>query len=159
MAKRKTAPDVRKPNVKKAIRPIRKKPTRAKTRVRKASLNSQRLTRTTRSSRNARSQKGSQARSGAYAPPRAGRQGGINPIPHYPRVARKNGWQGRVLLAVSVGIDGRATSVRVRRSSGHRVLDQAALATVRRWRFKPARRGVVAVAGMTVVPITFRLTR
>lgn len=159
IAKRKTTPEAKKPNLKKAIGPSRKTPTRTKARVRKAALNSKRLTRTARSSRNARSQKRSQARSGAYAPPKAGRQGGINPIPHYPRVARKNGWQGRVLLAVSVGLDGRATSVRVRRSSGHRVLDQAALTTVRRWRFKPARRGAVAVAGTTVVPITFRLTR
>lgn len=152
-------PDVRKSGTRKPIRSSRKRPTRTTAPIRQASLNSKRLATKAPSGRNARLHHRSQARSGAYAPPRAGRQGGINPIPRYPRIARKNGWQGRVLLAVSVGRDGRATSVRVRRSSGHAVLDRAALSTVRRWRFTPARRGAVTVAGMAVVPITFRLTR
>jgi protein TonB len=43
------------------------------------------------------------------------------------------------------------------RSSGSSALDEAALATVRRWRFHPARQAGQAVRATLDVPITFRL--
>ena len=45
----------------------------------------------------------------------------------YPRVAIDNVWQGEVVLAMAIGDDGRITSLRVTKSSGHRVLDDQAL--------------------------------
>jgi protein TonB len=80
-----------------------------------------------------------------------------NPLPRYPEIARERGWEGVVLLTVGVAADGRAETIAVGRSSGHAVLDQAALEAVRRWRFAPARRAGVPVAGTAAVPIRFRL--
>lgn len=80
-----------------------------------------------------------------------------NPRPRYPDAARRRNQQGRVLLTVRVGINGRASSVRISRSSGYPVLDEAALSTVRRWRFRPALRRGQAVAALITVPIRFRL--
>ncbi|HHJ12666.1 MAG TPA: energy transducer TonB, partial [Chromatiales bacterium] len=67
------------------------------------------------------------------------------------------GMEGRVLLRVEVGSDGRVTAIRVQESSGFRLLDDAALTTVRAWRFAPARREGKAIPGKVLVPIRFRL--
>ena len=80
-----------------------------------------------------------------------------NPRPRYPPSARRNRVQGRVLLAVVVTTSGRAGSVRIRRSSGYQLLDQAALKTVKRWRFRPATRNGKPVSARVIVPITFKL--
>ncbi|MEX2241678.1 MAG: TonB family protein [Burkholderiales bacterium] len=45
----------------------------------------------------------------------------------YPRVAIDNNWQGEVGLVMAIGSDGRIASLRVTKSSGHRVLDDQAL--------------------------------
>jgi protein TonB len=52
--------------------------------------------------------------------------------------ARRMGAQGEVLLDVRVGVDGRVTDVRLKRSSGSDLLDRTAIETVRQWRFAPA---------------------
>jgi protein TonB len=80
-----------------------------------------------------------------------------NPAPVYPSVARSRHWEGLVLLRVYVTGDGRCGQVAVQRSSGHEVLDEAALSAVRKWRFVPARRGDVAEASWVTVPIEFEL--
>ena len=80
-----------------------------------------------------------------------------NPAPAYPAMARRNGEEGRVQLSVRVSAQGRAEQVEVRHSSGYARLDETALATVRQWRFVPARRGEEAVAASVLVPIVFRL--
>jgi protein TonB len=82
---------------------------------------------------------------------------GANPLPDYPYRARRLGQQGRVVLRVAVSPNGMPVEVEVARSSGHDNLDDAALDTVRQWRFTPAQIGGVAVAGTVEVPITFRL--
>lgn len=80
-----------------------------------------------------------------------------NPAPEYPRLARRNGEQGRVVLRVLVNAAGRADDIEVRTSSGHLRLDQAARNTVRSWRFVPARRGDDPVPAWVLIPISFRL--
>jgi protein TonB len=45
----------------------------------------------------------------------------------YPRVAIDNNWRGEVELVMAIGADGRVASLRVTKSSGHRVLDDQAL--------------------------------
>ena len=63
-----------------------------------------------------------------------------------------------VELEILVGTDGRALDVRIVRSSGHRVLDQAARRTVlTKWTFVPAMRDCQAVQALGRVPIEFRL--
>jgi len=80
-----------------------------------------------------------------------------NPAPAYPPVARRLGEQGRVVLRVLVSADGQADQVEVRTSSGSPRLDAAALETVQRWTFVPARQGDRPLAAWVLVPISFRL--
>jgi protein TonB len=46
---------------------------------------------------------------------------------NYPILARRNGWQGEVILAFRLEVDGTIMNARVARSSGYGVLDRAAL--------------------------------
>ena len=62
-----------------------------------------------------------------------------------------------MLLRVLVNAAGGADTVEVRTSSGSPRLDHAALDTVKRWRFVPARQGDAAVAAWVLVPINFTL--
>ncbi len=80
-----------------------------------------------------------------------------NPRPPYPDVAMRRDWQGEVLLRVRVAPNGRVETVAVQRSSGHDVLDEAAISAVRDWSFVPSRQGGVAIAGWVSVPVVFRL--
>lgn len=65
--------------------------------------------------------------------------------------------EGRVELRVRVGVSGAVTSIEILRSSGYRILDQAAVDTVQGWRFEPARQGMDASPGEVVIPIRFSL--
>ena len=80
-----------------------------------------------------------------------------NPEPHYPLRARRKGYQGTVLLDVIVQTDGSPKLVKLLRSSGHEILDNTALETVKNWKFVPARRGAKYVEAGVEVPITFRI--
>lgn len=80
-----------------------------------------------------------------------------NPKPHYPGIARSRHWEGLVMLRVYVTPDGHSGSVNVSRSSGHDVLDDAAVAAVRNWRFIPGKRGDSPIASWATVPIQFQL--
>lgn len=80
-----------------------------------------------------------------------------NPRPVYPEVARRREWEGRVLLKVQVLANGHAATVTLATSSGHDVLDEAALEAVRNWHFVPAKRGGQPVDSWVTVPINFNL--
>jgi protein TonB len=80
-----------------------------------------------------------------------------NPAPPYPALARRMGEQGKVILRVLVGAAGNAEKIELRTSSGSDRLDAAALDTVRRWRFVPAKQGSEAVSAWVLVPISFSL--
>ena len=80
-----------------------------------------------------------------------------NPAPAYPAISRRSGEQGKVMLRVLVNPAGRADDVQIRASSGSPRLDEAARATVQRWKFVPAKRGDEAVAAWVLIPINFRL--
>lgn len=83
-----------------------------------------------------------------------------NPPPSYPGEAVRNNLTGTVMLEILVGIDGKPVEVTVVRSSGHRVLDQAARRVVMsRWTFQPAMEGGQPVQARGRVPIEFTLER
>ena len=63
-----------------------------------------------------------------------------NAAPPYPEEARAAGLQGKVTLRLRIGVDGRVESLKILVSSGTPSLDESALATVKQWRFEPARR-------------------
>lgn len=82
------------------------------------------------------------------------------PPPAYPVEAIRRGLTGTVELEILVDTDGKPLDARVVRSSGHRVLDQAARNVVlSRWRFEPALRDGRAVQALGRVPIVFSLER
>jgi protein TonB len=80
-----------------------------------------------------------------------------NPSPAYPAAARRSGEEGTVMLRVLVGTEGAPREVVLERTSGSPALDAAALATVKNWRFLPARRGGEPQEAWVLVPIVFRL--
>ena len=82
-----------------------------------------------------------------------------NRPPHYPEMARRNGWNGRVIVRAHVSAAGRVTSVSLRSGSGYGVLDQAALAAVKSWRFLPGSVGGSAADTVVEVPVNFSLRR
>lgn len=58
--------------------------------------------------------------------------------PEYPRTALRNEYTGTVTLALLVGLDGKVADSKIEKSSGHRELDQAAVAGLSLCKFKPA---------------------
>jgi protein TonB len=79
------------------------------------------------------------------------------PPPEYPKRARQLGFEGTVVLNVSVNPSGGVDDVKIAVSSGYSLLDQSALRSVRTWRFKPARRGDQPVASWVRVPVRYTL--
>jgi protein TonB len=90
-------------------------------------------------------------------PPRPISAAAGNPKPVYPAAARQRGLQGRVILHVEVSTLGAPLRVNVLTSSGHAILDEAALRAVSAWRFIPATRGGTPIVAAVDVPIQFRL--
>ncbi|MBI2803184.1 MAG: TonB family protein [Gammaproteobacteria bacterium] len=80
-----------------------------------------------------------------------------NPKPDYPAVAKRRDWEGKVILAIEVLTDGTPGKISVAEPSGHEILDKAALETVKRWLFEPARRGDTAVVSTLRYSIVFKI--
>ncbi|MFC3712173.1 energy transducer TonB [Sphingoaurantiacus capsulatus] len=80
-----------------------------------------------------------------------------NPGPRYPSASRRAREQGTVMLKVLVSPDGRAQEMLVATSSGFVRLDEAAMATVKRWAFLPAKKAGKAVSAWVLVPVTFAI--
>jgi protein TonB len=78
-------------------------------------------------------------------------------LPEYPRMARRAGWEGVVTIRAVVDETGKVTSAEILISSGHSSLDRAALETVKRWPFAPARRGGKPVSSTVDQPVRFTL--
>jgi len=67
----------------------------------------------------------------------------------YPAIARAKGWEGTVVIAVSLDARGRLEQAVVRRSSGHEVLDRAAVTLLKK---------ITPVANPLASPITIETT-
>ena len=77
---------------------------------------------------------------------------------HYPRMARRLGLEGRVVVAFTVEADGRLARVRVVESSGSELLDEAALEAVRQAApFPPFPDGVERRQWDFTLPLSFSL--
>jgi len=75
----------------------------------------------------------------------------------YPRLARREEWEGTVILRAQVLPSGKVGTVSVQKSSGHSVLDDAALSAAKTWSFVPATQGGNPVAGTVTFPVQFKL--
>ncbi len=80
-----------------------------------------------------------------------------NAPPTYPAAAIARGLQGTVLLRLHIAATGMVERVEVVNSSGHDILDSAAVEAVSRWRARPAQRAGIAVATVELLPVHFRL--
>lgn len=81
-----------------------------------------------------------------------------NPPPDYPLPSRRRREEGIVLLTVVVQASGSPSAISLSRTSGHPLLDRAALEAVRHWTFEPARAANVPVTSSVVVPVRFSLS-
>jgi len=77
--------------------------------------------------------------------------------PDYPTLAKRMNEQGKVVLRVELGEDGRVANATVKTSSGYQRLDAAALNAVKMWRCKPVVRNGVAARAVALQPFSFIL--
>jgi len=80
-----------------------------------------------------------------------------NQLPRYPLQALASRAEGRVVVRAEIQPDGGVGQTWIKQTSGAQALDQAALETVRSWRFYPAQRHGMAVAMWLDVPIEYKL--
>ena len=75
--------------------------------------------------------------------------------PKYPRVSRKRGERGKVLIRVFINRDGSSEKVEIEQSSGFNRLDQAAMDSAKKCKFIPAKRNGKPVKTLATIPYTF----
>ncbi|MFH1349554.1 MAG: energy transducer TonB, partial [Pseudomonadota bacterium] len=80
-----------------------------------------------------------------------------NPRPQYPALARRRGLEGTVVLEVLVSREGKVNDLRLFRSSGYTLLDQAAIGSVKNWLFEPGKKGNEEIEMWVRVPVRFQL--
>jgi len=88
-----------------------------------------------------------------FATPRYGE----NSLPAYPLLARRRGYAGVVVLSAEILTDGSVGRVEMKKPSGYELLDRAALAAVRGWKFSPGKRMGIPVTMWVDVPVRFEL--
>jgi TonB family protein len=104
-------------------------------------------------------------RAGAEQSARGGVEGKVRPDfsgnrePIYPPTAVAERIEGTVLLRLTVAVDGRVREVTVAKSSGSKLLDDAAVEAVSQWRGSPATVAGRRVETMEVLPVRFELSR
>lgn len=81
-----------------------------------------------------------------------------NKHPTYPDIAQRNRWTGTTTLELELDQSGRVIDTRLIQTSGHDVLDQAAIDAAKTWRFTPATLDDRPVAATVRVPFPFTLT-
>lgn len=74
-----------------------------------------------------------------------------------PRIAKKNEWEGTVRIRVVVQPSGFPETISIKKTSGHTVLDNAAIEAIRKTRFIPAKDGNIPVRSIVEIPIKFDL--
>lgn len=81
------------------------------------------------------------------------------PTPHYPRLARMRGLEGEVVIQLAVNSKGVPVKTELVHSSGHAVLDQAALEGLKKWRFEQNENAEVSqsIAFTTEKTVKFKL--
>lgn len=78
--------------------------------------------------------------------------------PPYPIIARRVGWEGTVMLRLTVSVQGRVTHADVMTSSGHAELDRAAQEwVVAHWTYRPAIKDGSAIEAQVLTKVLFNL--
>ncbi|MDR1310809.1 MAG: energy transducer TonB [Burkholderiaceae bacterium] len=95
---------------------------------------------------------------GTISPPQVNAVGANTPKPAYPSASRRLSEEGTVTLSVYIRESGHVGEIRLKQSSGHHRLDQAAMRTVRAWRYIPAKKGGLPIPRWYLQTIVFSLT-
>jgi protein TonB len=77
--------------------------------------------------------------------------------PRYPDLPRRAGIEGQAVIKALVDIDGSVMDAQILKSSGNQMLDEAALAAARQWKFSPAKQRDKYVRVYVSIPINFKL--
>lgn len=77
-------------------------------------------------------------------------------MPVYPESAKKDSLQGKVFVEATVDASGKVSAAKVTRGV-RKDLDDAALACIRQWEFKPALKDKKPVSCTIMVPFQFKL--
>lgn len=77
----------------------------------------------------------------------------VQKMASYPRMARKMGWEGKVLISFIVGADGTVRDIKIVQSSGRELLDQSTVEAVKKASPFPK----PPVEAKLVVPVVYRL--
>lgn len=72
-------------------------------------------------------------------------------------IARRNGYEGFVVLKVLVLQNGKVGKTELEKSSGYDMLDNTALEAVKKWIFFPGMKDGVPISSWVKVPIKFQL--
>lgn len=75
--------------------------------------------------------------------------------PRYPQRAFELGQEGTVTLHAEVMANGLPRQLKIMKSSGHRLLDTAAVAAVKKWEFEPTNVNGNAIVSWVKVPVNF----
>ncbi|GBG57611.1 hypothetical protein SPFL3102_00912 [Sporomusaceae bacterium FL31] len=97
----------------------------------------------------------SNQRNTSFAPPRI-----LSKVePSYPTAARQAEQQGTAILSVQILENGRSGVITIIQSSGYDLLDNAAMAAVKQWRFAPAKdlTSGKSVSCYSTLPVSFSL--
>ncbi len=91
----------------------------------------------------------------AYIPPQA--RTALNEPPEYPRLARRRGLEGEVLLELSIDDHGKVQSVELLRPCRHPALNAAAIRAAKTWQYEPATRHGRASSDRITERVVFRI--
>ena len=77
--------------------------------------------------------------------------------PVYPQEARMHGIEGMVVVKALVSESGELLQTRIKTSSGSGILNNAAVASLNKWKFSPAVQGAGAIKSWLEIPFKFTL--
>jgi protein TonB len=80
-----------------------------------------------------------------------------NPSPEYPEMAIFLGYQGNAIVRIKVSAKGLSEGVEILRSSGHKILDEVVVKTLKKWRFTPSKHGNTPMAGSVIISVIYIL--
>ena len=75
----------------------------------------------------------------------------------YPRWAIRQGWEGKVSIALEILPNGKVGRTKVMQSTGYPLLDKTADKAVHGWNFHPAMKDGKAIVTCIQIPISFKL--
>jgi len=79
------------------------------------------------------------------------------PAPVYPKFAKKRGYEGTTVIEVLIEIDGKVKDIKINKSAGYEILDNAAINAVKKWLFVPATIGDKKIEMWVKIPVKFEI--